>query len=105
MGSLINNKEPELGMLQFKPSGFLYQKRMQGEWNNGMLGSRNYSAVKLSEGNVWTGDALYKTTSSDARRGHTGHKNSDVQPIFSKGPEPSFENMGHALKHPSLFIG
>merc|ERR1712060_750268 len=47
------DSKPHLGMLQFTPSGFLYQKRMQGEWNNGMLGSRNYSAVKLAEGNIW----------------------------------------------------
>ena len=48
----------ELGMLQFKPNGFLYQKRMQGEWNNGALGSRNYSAVRLAEGEALEGQPL-----------------------------------------------
>merc|ERR1719201_3112862 len=80
-----------LGMLQFKPNGFLYQKRMQGEWNNGMLGSRNYSAVRLSEGRHWKGN-LYTTTNKEL---HT----------FLKGPEPLFENVQHALKHKSCYLG
>ena len=91
-----------LGMLQFKPNGFMYQKRMQGEWNNGMLGSRNYSAVRLSEGRHWGKDVLYKTTSKELMKGHT---NEDVPPIYSKGPEPKFENMQHALKHKSCYLG
>merc|ERR1712087_142684 len=95
------DSKPHLGMLQFKPSGFLYQKRMQGEWNNGMLGSRNYSAVKLAEGNIWKGN-LYKTTSKEM---HKGHNNADVPNIFSMGPAPTFENMDHALKHKSMFLG
>jgi len=90
-----------LGMLQFKPNGFLYQKRMQGEWNNGMLGSRNYSAVRLSEGRHWKGN-LYTTTNKEL---HTGHANEDVPHTFSKGPEPLFENMQHALKHKSCYLG
>lgn len=90
-----------LGMLQFKPNGFLYQKRMQGEWNNGMLGSRNYSAVRLSEGRHWKAN-LYATTSANM---HVGHSNEDVPFGFSKGPEPSFENMQHALKHKSCYLG
>jgi hypothetical protein len=90
-----------LGMLQFKPNGFLYQKRMQGEWNNGMLGSRNYSAVRLSEGRHWKGN-LYTTTNKEL---HLGHSNEDVPVTFSKGPEPLFENMGHALKHKSCYLG
>lgn len=88
-------------MLQFKPSGFLYQKRMQGEWNNGMLGSRNCSAVRLSEGRHWKGN-LYKTTSKEL---HRGHSNEDVPHVFSKGPAPTFENMDHALKHKSVYLG
>lgn len=91
----------ELGMLQFKPDGFLYQKRMQGEWNNGMLGSRNYSAVRLAEGRHWKAN-LYRTSSAEAQK---GHKNSDAPRIFSKGPQPSFENMDHALKHKSVYLG
>ena len=90
-----------VGMLQFKPNGFLYQKRMQGEWNNGMLGSRNYSAVRLSEGRHWKGN-LYTTTNKEL---HLGHSNEDVPVTFSKGPEPLFENMGHALKHKSCYLG
>jgi len=100
--SLAKSTEPELGMLQFKPSGFLYQKRMQGEWNNGMLGSRNYSAVKLSEGNIWKGGTLYKTTSAGM---HPGHKNCDAPHVYSKGPEPTFQNMDFASNHKSLFLG
>jgi len=91
----------ELGMLQFKPNGFLYQKRMQGEWNNGMLGARNYSAVRLAEGRHWKGN-LYKTTSKEL---HKGHSNADVPHAFSKGPAPTFENMDHALKHKSVYLG
>ena len=94
--------QDQLGMLQFKPNGLLYQKRMQGEWNNGMLGSRNYSAVKLAEGNIWKGDLLYKPTSAEV---HSGHKNSDVPRIFSMGPTPTFENMDHAKSHKSLYLG
>jgi len=90
-----------LGMLQFKPNGFLYQKRMQGEWNNGMLGSRNYSAVRLSEGRHWKGN-LYTTTNKEL---HKGHSNEDVPKGFSKGPEPTFENMQHAIKHKSCYLG
>jgi len=92
----------QLGMLQFKPNGFLYQKRMQGEWNNGMLGSRNYSAVKLAEGNIWKGDLLYKPTSAEM---HRGHKNCDVPKVFSMGPAPTFENMDYAKQHKSLYLG
>ena len=91
-----------LGMLQFKPNGFMYQKRMQGEWNNGMLGSRNYSAVRLSEGRHWGKDVLYKTSNKEEI---TGHTNEDIPKIFSKGPEPTFENMNHALKHKSCYLG
>lgn len=91
----------ELGMLQFKPNGFLYQKRMQGEWNNGMLGARNFSAVRLSEGRHWKAN-LYKTTSKEL---HRGHANEDVPYAFSKGPAPTFENMDHALKHKSVYLG
>ena len=94
--------DPQLGMLQFKPNGFQYQKRMQGEWNNGMLGSRNYSAVKLSEGNIWKGDSLLNTTSKEL---HQGHANSDAPKIFSKGNPPTYENMDHALKHKSVYLG
>jgi len=90
-----------LGMLQFKPGGFLYQKRMQGEWNNGMLGSRNYSAVRLAEGRHWKGN-LYTTTNKEL---HLGHENHDVPHTYSKGPEPLFENMQHALKHKSCYLG
>jgi len=90
-----------IGMLQFKPNGFLYQKRMQGEWNNGMLGSRNYSAVRLAEGRHWKGN-LYTTTNKEL---HTGHRNEDVPHGFSKGPEPTFENMDHALQHKSCYLG
>jgi len=90
-----------VGMLQFKPNGFLYQKRMQGEWNNGMLGSRNYSAVRLAEGRHWKGN-LYKTTNKEL---HTGHANEDVPFCYSKGPEPLFENMDYALKHKSCYLG
>jgi len=90
-----------LGMLQFKPNGFLYQKRMQGEWNNGMLGSRNYSAVRLAEGRHWKGN-LYTTTNKEL---HTGHNNEDVPHGFSKGPQPTFENMKHALQHKSTYLG
>jgi hypothetical protein len=97
-----SNPEGEgLGMLQFQPNGFLYQKRMQGEWNNGMLGSRNYSAVRLAEGRHWKGN-LYTTTSKELM---TGHKNEDVPFGFSKGPAPSFENMKHALQHKSTYLG
>jgi len=92
---------PDLGMLQFKPDGFMYQKRMQGEWNGGMLGSRNYSAVRLSEGRHWKGN-LYTTTNKELMKGHT---NDQVPKIFSKGPEPTFENMAHALKHKSVYLG
>jgi len=96
------NPETEgVGMLQFKPNGFLYQKRMQGEWNNGMLGSRNYSAVRLAEGRHWKGN-LYKTTNKEL---HTGHANEDVPHVYSKGPEPLFENMQHAMKHKSTYLG
>ena len=90
-----------LGMLQFKPNGFLYQKRMQGEWNNGMLGSRNYSAVRLSEGRHW-GANLYVSNNQTMMKGHA---NEDVPFGFSKGPAPKFENMQHALKHPSTYLG
>lgn len=93
--------EGAVGMLQFKPTGFLYQKRMQGEWNNGMLGARNYSAVRLSEGNLWKGN-LYQTTSKEL---HKGHANEHVPHCFSKGPAPTFENMDHALKHKSVYLG
>jgi len=96
-----NPETAGLGMLQFKPNGFLYQKRMQGEWNNGMLGSRNYSAVRLAEGRHWKGN-LYTTTNKEL---HTGHANEDVPHTFSKGPEPLFENMQHALKHKSCYLG
>ena len=92
---------PDLGMLQFKPEGFMYQKRMQGEWNAGMLGSRNYSAVRLAEGRHWKGN-LYGTTINDQ---HQGHRNYDCPHIFSKGPEPKFENMDHAMKHKSVYLG
>jgi len=92
---------PDLGMLQFKPEGFMYQKRMQGEWNGGMLGSRNYSAVRLSEGRHWKGN-LYTTTNIELMKGHT---NDQVPKIFSKGPEPTFENMDHALRHKSVYLG
>jgi len=92
---------PDLGMLQFKPDGFMYQKRMQGEWNGGMLGSRNYSAVRLSEGRHWKGN-LYTTTNKELM---TGHTNDQVPKIFSKGPEPTFENMDHALRHKSVYLG
>ena len=92
---------PDLGMIQFKPEGFMYQKRMQGEWNAGMLGSRNYSAVRLSEGRHWKGN-LYGTTINDQ---HQGHRNYDCPHIFSKGPEPKFENMDHAMKHKSVYLG
>jgi hypothetical protein len=91
----------EVGMLQFKPTGFLYQKRMQGEWNNGMLGGRNNSSVRMSEGHHWAGN-MFKTTSKEL---HTGHANEDVPGIFSKGPAPTFENMAHALKHKSVYLG
>merc|ERR1712070_1342813 len=84
---------PEIGMLQFKPNGFLYQKRMQGEWNNGMMGSRNYSAVRLAEGRHWKGN-LYVTQNQEML---TGHANEDVPHCYSKGPGPTFENMQHAL--------
>mmetsp|Transcript_36015 Transcript_36015/g.75732 ORF Transcript_36015/g.75732 Transcript_36015/m.75732 type:complete len:551 (+) Transcript_36015:120-1772(+) len=94
-------QKPDVGMLQFKPNGFLYQKRMQGEWNNGMLGSRNYSAVKLAEGNIWK-DELYKKTSLES---HQGHKESDVPTVYSKGPQPKFLNMDEALKHKSVYMG
>ena len=90
-----------LGMLQFKPAGFLYQKRMQGDWNNGMLGSRNYSAVRLSEGRHWKGN-LYTSTNKELM---AGHKNSDVPFIYSKGPAPTFENMAHASAHKSTYLG
>lgn len=96
-----NPETAGLGMLQFKPKGFMYQKRMQGEWNNGMLGSRNYSAVRLSEGRHWKGN-LYTTTNKELMKGHA---NEDVPRIFSKGPEPTFENMQHALKHKSCYLG
>merc|ERR1719201_1051092 len=96
-----NPETAGLGMLQFKPNGFLYQKRMQGEWNNGMLGSRNYSAVRLAEGRHWKGN-LYTTTNKEL---HTGHANEDVPRGYSKGPEPTFENMDHALKHKSVYLG
>ena len=79
----------------------MYQKRMQGEWNAGMLGSRNYSAVRLSEGRHWKGN-LYGTTINDQ---HQGHRNYDCPHIFSKGPEPKFENMEHAMKHKSVYLG
>ena len=69
--------------------------------NNGMLGSRNYSAVRLSEGRHWKGN-LYQTTTKEL---HTGHANSDVPHVFSKGPAPTFENMDHALKHKSTYLG
>lgn len=92
---------PDLGMLQFKPEGFMYQKRMQGEWNGGMLGSRNYSAVRLSEGRHWKAN-LYTTTNRELMKGHT---NDQVPKIFSKGPEPTFENMDHALRHKSVYLG
>ena len=88
-------------MLQFKPNGFMYQKRMQGEWNNGMLGSRNYSAVKLAEGNIWNTE-LYKKTSLETHKGHT---QSDVPVEYSKGPAPTFQNMDHAHKHKSVYLG
>jgi hypothetical protein len=93
---------PQLGMLQFKPNGFLYQKRMQGEWNNGMLGSRNYSAVKLADLNIWKGNALMTTTTNEL---HTGHRNCDVPHIFSKGEAPQFENFDNALKQKSTYLG
>jgi len=96
-----NPEADGLGMLQFKPAGFLYQKRMQGEWNNGMLGSRNYSAVRLAEGRHWKGN-LYKTQNQDMLN---GHKNEECPHIYSKGPAPTFENMGHALKHKSVYLG
>ena len=96
------NPEAEgIGMLQFKPNGFLYQKRMQGEWNNGMLGSRNYSAVRLSEGRHWKAN-LYTTTNKEMM---TGHKNEDAPKVFSKGPAPTFENMKHAMQHKSTYLG
>ena len=92
---------PDLGMLQFKPEGFMYQKRMQGEWNGGMLGSRNYSAVRLAEGRHWKGN-LY-VSNNDIMM--TGHKNEDVPFVYSKGPAPNFENMKHALQHKSCYLG
>ena len=45
---------------------------------------------------------LYATTSANM---HVGHSNEDVPFGFSKGPEPSFENMQHALKHKSCYLG
>jgi len=99
-GALASDK-PDLGMLQFVPEGFMYQKRMQGEWNGGMLGSRNYSAVRLSEGRHWKGN-LYTTTNKELMKGHS---NDQAPKIFSKGPEPTFENMNHALAHKSVYLG
>jgi hypothetical protein len=96
-----NPEASGLGMLQFKPNGFLYQKRMQGDWNNGMLGSRNYSAVRLSEGRHW-GANLMVSSNDIMMKGHT---NEDVPFIYSKGPPPKFENMQHALKHNSVYLG
>jgi hypothetical protein len=90
-----------LGMLQFKPNGFLYTKKMQGDWNNGMLGSRNYSAVRLSEGRHWKGN-LYVTNNQVMMKGHA---NEDVPFGYSKGPGPKFENMQHALAHKSTYLG
>ena len=34
-----------------------------------------------------------------------GHANEDVPKAYSKGPEPTFENMQHALKHKSTYLG
>jgi hypothetical protein len=96
------NDNTSAGMLQFKPNGFQYQKRMQGEWNNGMLGSRNYSAVKLEEKNIWKTKVLYKTTSKE---GYKGHQNSQVPKTFNKGIPPTYENMDYALRHKSVYLG
>ena len=95
------SEKPDLGMLQFVPDGFMYQKRMQGEWNGGMLGSRNYSAVRLSEGRHWKGN-LYKTSTKELM---TGHSNSQCPKVFPKGNEYAFENMDHALAHKSVYLG
>jgi hypothetical protein len=96
------NDNTSVGMLQFEPNGFQYQKRMQGEWNNGMLGSRNYSAVKLEEKNIWKTSVLYKTSAKEALKGHQAW---DVPKQFSKGVPPKYENMDHALRHKSVYLG
>ena len=96
-----NTESVGLGMLQFKPDGFKYQKRMQGDWNNGMLGSRNYSAVRLSEGRHWKGN-LYVTSGQMELK---GHRTEDVPFAYSKGPAPHYENMQHALQHKSTYLG
>lgn len=95
------SEKPDLGMLQFVPDGFMYQKRMQGEWNGGMLGSRNYSAVRLSEGRHWKGN-LYQTSTKELM---TGHANDMCPKIFPKGNEYAYENMDHALAHKSVYLG
>ena len=95
------SEKPDLGMLQFVPDGFMYQKRMQGEWNGGMLGSRNYSAVRLSEGRHWKGN-LYQTSTKELM---TGHSNDMCPKIFPKGNEYAYENMDHALAHKSVYLG
>ena len=95
------SEKPDLGMLQFVPDGFMYQKRMQGEWNGGMLGSRNYSAVRLSEGRHWKGN-LYQTSTKELM---TGHANDQCPKIFPKGNEYAYENMDHALAHKSVYLG
>lgn len=96
------NANISVGMLQFEPNGFQYQKRMQGEWNNGMLGSRNYSAVKMEEKNIWKANVLYKTSAKESLK---GHKASDVPKQFYKGVPPRYENMDHALRHKSVYLG
>jgi len=98
----LPNDNTSVGMLQFKPDGFQYQKRMQGDWNNGMLGSRNYSAVKLEEKNIWKTNVLYKTSAKEALKGHQPW---DVPKQYAKGIPPNYENMDHALRHKSVYLG
>lgn len=94
-------KLDQMGQLAFKPSSFLFQKRMQGEWNNGRLGTRNMSAIKFDDRNHW-GSSLLKTTNKDMFEGHTMK---DVPPQYSKYPQPMFQNMDAEQRHASMYQG
>jgi len=65
---LTDNKPksaPDMGLakvdevrMMFKPAGYLFQKRMQGEWNNGRLGAKNMSAIRFEDRSHWGPELL-----------------------------------------------
>merc|ERR1712196_142951 len=92
----------ETGRLLFKPEGYLFQKRMAGDWNNGNLGARNNSSVRLDDRGHFEPSETFQTSHV---RHFEGHARKDVPPTYSKYPAPSFQNMGSEERHPSMYQG